>query len=131
MSVRVLVASCPDLTGARIFALTHPRTGTAVQFVRAGDALLEVHRFRDGAIPRSWLLSGRMEMVLEDGSLLCAAARYATPRHATPRHAAPRHAAPRHATPRHATSHASPASHATPRHEPTQRRSHTAAALPY
>jgi hypothetical protein len=130
MSVRVLVASCPDLTGARIFALTHPRTGAAVQFVRAGDALLEVHRFRDGAIPRSWLLSGRMEMVLEDGSLLCAAARYATPRHATPRRAAPRHAtprraAPRHATPRHATS------HATPRHEPTQRRSHTAAALPY
>ena len=121
MSVRVLVASCPDLTGARIFALTHPRTGAAVQFVRAGDALLEVHRFRDGAIPRSWLLSGRMEMVLEDGSLLCAAARYATPRHVTSRRA----------TPRHATSHASHASHATPRHEPTQRRSHTAAALPY
>jgi len=121
MSVRVLVASCPDLTGARIFALTHPRTGAAVQFVRAGDALLEVHRFRDGAIPRSWLLSGRMEMVLEDGSLLCAAARYATPRHATPRRAAPRHAtprraAPRHATPRHATPrHATPR-HATPRH---------------
>ena len=80
--MRVFVASCPDLTDARIFALTHPRTGAAVQFVRAGDALLEVHRFRDGAIPRSWLLGGEMEMVLEDGSLLCAAA---TPRHATHR----------------------------------------------
>ena len=53
MSVRVLVASCPDLTDARIFALTHPRTGAAVQFVRTADALLEVHRFRDSAIPRS------------------------------------------------------------------------------
>jgi hypothetical protein len=72
MSLRVFVASCPDLTDARIFALTHPRTGAAVQFVRAGDALLEVHRFRDGAIPRSWLLGGQMEMVLEDGSLLLA-----------------------------------------------------------
>jgi hypothetical protein len=123
MSVRVLVASCPDLTGARIFALTHPRTGAAVQFVRAGDALLEVHRFRDGAIPRSWLLSGRMEMVLEDGSLLCAAARYATPRHATPRRATPRHAAPRHATPRHATP------RLTPRHA-TNRRSDARTPLP-
>ena len=72
MSVRVFVASCPDLTDARIFALTHPRTGDAVQFVRAGDALLEVQRFHDATTPRSWLLGGRMEMVLEDGGLLVA-----------------------------------------------------------
>eukprot|EP00964_Phaeocystis_antarctica_P101767 scaffold67253_cov63-Phaeocystis_antarctica.AAC.1 len=62
MSVRVLVASCPDLTDARIFALTHPRTGAAVQFVRTADALLEVHRFRDSAIPRSWLLGGQAQL---------------------------------------------------------------------
>ena len=72
MALRVLVASCPELTDARLFALTHPRTGAAVQFVRAGDALLQVHRFRDGAVPRSWLVGGQMEMVLEDGSLLIA-----------------------------------------------------------
>ena len=59
MALRVLVASCPELTDARLFALTHPRTGAAVQFVRAGDALLQVHRFRDGTVPRSWLIGGQ------------------------------------------------------------------------
>ena len=69
--MRVAVAGA-DLSTSQIFPLTHPRTGAAVQFARAGDALLEVQRFNDTSTPRSWLLGGQMEMVLQDGSLLVA-----------------------------------------------------------
>ena len=70
MSATKVFLASSDVSESRFFALTHPRTGGAVQFARTADALLEVQRFADASTPRSWLFAGALEQVQQDGTLL-------------------------------------------------------------
>ena len=72
MAERVFVAA-EDVANAQIFALKHPRTGVTAQFARTASRLLEVHRFAEPSTePRSWLLAGGQDRVLQDGGLFLA-----------------------------------------------------------
>lgn len=69
---RVFLAA-DDVSTAKVFALTHPRHGARVQFMRTAEQLLEVQRFAD-AEPRSWLIAaeGGGDRVQQDGSFFLA-----------------------------------------------------------
>lgn len=71
MAERVFV-SAEDLEGAQFFALNHPRTNTRVQFARTASKILEIQRFSEATEPRSWLIIGGQDRVLQDGSLFLA-----------------------------------------------------------
>eukprot|EP00966_Prymnesium_polylepis_P278821 6440987-Prymnesium_polylepis.1 len=73
MSAERVFLAADDLADASIFALKHPRTGSKLQFARTPGRLLEIQRFAEAATePRSWLLVGGQDRVLQDGSLFLA-----------------------------------------------------------